>query len=48
MEKKLHIIGERLIKLCAMDMVELVCEVEQKRKLEKIALSTDTVMLSCK
>jgi len=26
-----------------MDMVELVCGVEQKRKLEKIALSNDTV-----
>ena len=42
-EKKPHTIGERLIKPCAMDMVELVCGVEQKRKLEKIALSNDTV-----
>ena len=36
-EKKPHEIGERLTKLCAMDMVELVCGVEQNRKLEKIA-----------
>ena len=42
-EKKPHTIGEQLIKPCAMDMVELVCGVEQKRKLEKIALSNDTV-----
>ena len=42
-EKKPHKIGERLIKPCAMDMVELVCGEEQKRKLEKIALSNDTV-----
>jgi len=42
-EKKPHAIGERLIKPCAMDMVELVCRVEQKRKLEKIALSNVTV-----
>ena len=42
-EKKPHAIGKRLIKPCAMDTVELVCVVEQKRKLEKIALSNDTV-----
>ena len=42
-EKKPHTIGEQLIKLCAIDMVELVGGVEQKRKLEKISLSNDTV-----
>ena len=42
-EKKPHTIGERLIKPCAIEMVELVCGVEQKRKLEKIALSNDTI-----
>ena len=42
-EKKPHRIGERLIKPCTMEMIELVCGVEQKRKLEKIALSNDTI-----
>ena len=42
-EKKPHTIGERLIKPCAMKMVELVCGKEQKRKLEKIALSNNTI-----
>ena len=42
-KEKPHTIGERLIKPCAMEMVELVCGVEQKRKLEKIALSNDTI-----
>ena len=42
-EKKPHAIGERLIKPRAMDKVKLVCGVEQKRKLEKTALSNDTV-----
>ena len=42
-EKKPHTIGEPLIKPCAMEMVELVCGVEQKRKLEKIALSNDAI-----
>ena len=32
-EKKPHTIGEQLVKPCAIDMVELVCGVEQKRKL---------------
>ena len=38
-EKKPHTIGKRLIKPCAMNMVELVYGVEQSRKLEKISLS---------
>ena len=42
-EKKPHTIAEGLIQPCAMDMVELLCGGEQIRKLEKIALSNDTV-----
>ena len=42
-KEKPHTIGERLIKQCAIKMVEPVCGVEQKRKLEKIALSNDTI-----
>ena len=42
-EKKPHTIGERLIKPCALEMVELVCGVQQKKKFEKIALSNDTI-----
>ena len=42
-EKKPLMIGERPITLCTMEMVELVCGVEQKRKLEKIAFSNDTI-----
>ena len=39
-EKKPHTIGERLIKPYAMDMVELVCGVEQKENLRKLLCQT--------
>ena len=42
-EDKKHTIGERFIKPCAMDMVEFVYRKEQKKKIEKIFLSNDTV-----
>ena len=42
-KKKPNTIDKQLIKPCAMGMVELVCGVEQKRKLEKIDLSNDTL-----
>ena len=37
-ERKYHTIGERLIKSCATCIVKLVCETEQKQKIEKISL----------
>ena len=42
-KKKPHTIGELVIKPCAMDMFELICGKEQKKQIEKIALSNDTV-----
>ena len=42
-KKKPHTIGERLMKPCAMDMVEFVCGKEQKKKIKKISLSNGTV-----
>ena len=42
-EKKPNTTGKQLVKPWAMGMVELVCGVEQKRKLEKIDLSNDTL-----
>ncbi|KAL4084165.1 hypothetical protein QTP88_027998 [Uroleucon formosanum] len=41
--KKPHTIGESLIKPCALEMVELVCGLEQRKKIEAIPLSYDTI-----
>ncbi|XP_029348266.1 protein ZBED8-like [Acyrthosiphon pisum] len=41
--KKPHTIGESLIKPCALEMVELVCGLEQRKKIEAIPLSNDTI-----
>lgn len=41
--KKPHNIGETLIKPCALEMVELVCGLEQRKKLEAIPLSNDVI-----
>lgn len=41
--KKPHTIGETLIKPCALEMVELVCGLEQRKKLEAIPLSKDVI-----
>ncbi|GFT23536.1 protein ZBED8 [Nephila pilipes] len=41
--KKPHTIGETLIKPCALEMVELVCGLEQRKKLEAIPLSNDVI-----
>ena len=40
-EKKAHKIGETLIKPCALEMTELVCGTEQRKKLEAVPLSND-------
>ena len=42
-EKKAHTIGETLIKPCALEMTELVCGTEQRKKLEAVSLSNDTI-----
>ncbi|GFS28299.1 protein ZBED8 [Nephila pilipes] len=41
--KKPHTIGETLIKPCALEMVELVCGLEQRKKLEAIPFSNDVI-----
>ena len=42
-QKKPRTIGETLIKPCALEMVELVCGLEQKRKIEAVPLSNDDI-----
>jgi len=42
-EKKPHTIGETLVKLCALEMTELVCGTEYRKKLEAVPLSNDTI-----
>ena len=42
-EKKAHTIGETFIKPCALEMTELVCGTEQRKKLEAVSLSNDTI-----
>ncbi|GFT64386.1 protein ZBED8 [Nephila pilipes] len=41
--KKPHTIGETLIKPCALEVVELVFGLEQRKKLEAITLSNDVI-----
>ncbi|KAL7647917.1 UNVERIFIED_CONTAM: hypothetical protein RMT77_001527 [Armadillidium vulgare] len=41
--KKTHTIGETLIKSCIMEMVELVCGLEQEKKIEAVSLSNDVI-----
>uniref|UniRef100_A0A7M4F4W3 Zinc finger BED-type containing 5 n=1 Tax=Crocodylus porosus TaxID=8502 RepID=A0A7M4F4W3_CROPO len=42
-QKKPHTIGETLVKPCALEMVELVCGLEQRKKLEVVSLSNDVI-----
>ncbi|KAI6656167.1 Protein ZBED8-like [Oopsacas minuta] len=42
-QKKPHTICETLIKPCALDMVELVCGLEQRKKIEAVPLSNDVI-----
>lgn len=42
-EKKPHTIGETLVKPCALEMTELVCGIEHRKKLEAVSLSNDTI-----
>ena len=44
-EKKLHSIAERLIKPCALEMTEIVCGSDQRRKLEGVPMSNNVVKL---
>jgi len=37
-EKKAHTIGETLVKPCAVEMTELVCGTEHRKKLEAVPL----------
>jgi hypothetical protein len=40
-QKKLHTIREILVKLGALEMLKLVCGLEQRKKLEAVPLSND-------
>ena len=42
-EKKPHTIGETLVKPFALEMTELVCGIEHRKKLKAIPLSNDTI-----
>ena len=42
-EKKSHSIAETLIKLCALEMIEIVCGSDQTRKLESIPKTNNVV-----
>ena len=42
-EKKPHSIAETLIKPCALEMTEIVCASDQRRKLEGIPMSNKVV-----
>lgn len=42
-QKKPHTIGETLVKPCALEMVELVCGLEQRKKIEAVPLSNDVI-----
>ena len=42
-EKKPHTIAKTLIKPCALEMTEIVCGSEQRRKLEGILMSNNIV-----
>ena len=42
-EKKPHTIGETLVKPCALEMTELDCDVEHRKKFEAVPLSNDTI-----
>lgn len=42
-QKKSHTMGETLIKPCALEMVELVCGVKERKKLESVPLSNDII-----
>ncbi|XP_042217594.1 protein ZBED8-like, partial [Homarus americanus] len=42
-QKKPHTIGETLVKPCALEMVELVCGLEQRKKIAAVPLSNDVI-----
>ena len=42
-QRKPHTIGETLVKSCALDLVELVCGLDQKKKIEAVPLSNDVI-----
>ena len=42
-QKKPHTIGETLIKPCVLEMVEIVCDTKERKALESVPLSNDTI-----
>ena len=42
-QKKTHTIGETLIKPCVLEMVEIVCGKKERKALESVPLSNDTI-----
>ena len=42
-EKKPHTIGKTLVKSCALEMTELFCVIERRKKLEAVPLSNGTI-----
>ena len=42
-QKKPHTIGETLIKPCVLEMVEIVCGTKERKALESVPLSNDTI-----
>jgi hypothetical protein len=42
-QKKPLTIGETLVKPCTLEMVELVCRLEQRKKLEVVPFSNDVI-----
>lgn len=42
-QKKLHMIGETLVMPYALEMVELVCGLEQRKKIEAVPMSNDVI-----
>ncbi|XP_042203602.1 protein ZBED8-like [Homarus americanus] len=42
-QKKPHTFGETLVKPCALEMVELVCGLEQRKKIAAVPLSNDVI-----
>ena len=42
-DKKAHLIGERVMKLNALEITERVWGIEQRKKLEVVPLSNDTI-----
>ena len=42
-EKKAHTIDEKMVKPCALEMYKLACNAQQRKKLEAVPLSNNTI-----